>query len=86
MIEETLCICGCSSRQHTKMNEKSWNRFNKQLEGYKDDNLDVRKKFWEKYMTSGEPDEWACTQCDCRAFKMDNLRYLEEKLKEKKND
>lgn len=82
MIEETLCICGCSSRVHTKMNSKAWDRFHRQLDNYEDDNLDARKKFWDKYMTGGTQEEWACSECDCKAFKMDNLRYLEEKLKE----
>jgi hypothetical protein len=66
------------------MNKKSWDRMHKQLENYKDDNLDARNKFWDQYMTSGSPDEWKCSECDCQAFKMDNLRYLEARLKEKK--
>jgi hypothetical protein len=82
--EETLCVCGCSSRVHHKMNAKAWDRFNKQLEGYKDDTLEGRNAFWNKFLTGGSSDEWRCSECDCPAFKMDNLMYLEEKLKEKK--
>ena len=44
MIEETLCICGCSSRVHTKMNSKAWDRFHRQLDNYEDDNLDAREE------------------------------------------
>ena len=82
--EETLCICCCSSRVHTKMNKKSWDRLNKQIEGYKEDNPEKRNEFWEKFLAGGSEDEWQCSECPCMAFKMDNLRYLEKKLKEKK--
>jgi hypothetical protein len=81
---ETLCICGCSSREHTKLNRKAWDRLDKQLEGYKENSMKDREEFWEKYLTNGSQDEWACTGCNCRAFKQDNLKFLEDKLKEKK--
>jgi len=67
------------------MNRKAWDRLDKQLEGYKESSMVDREKFWKKYFSEGVQEECACTQCDCKAFKMDNLRYLEEKLKEKKN-
>lgn len=82
--KETLCICGCSSRVHTKMNQKSWDRLNKQIEGYKEDTPEDRNKFWTEFLTGGSNDEWKCSECFCQAFRMDNLRYLEEKLKEKR--
>ena len=81
--EETLCICGCSSRVHTNMNKKCWDRLNKQIKGYKRDTSKNREKFWNKFLTGGSNDEWQCSECDCQAFKMDNLRYLEQKLNEK---
>ena len=28
---ELICICGCSERVHTKMNDKSWKRLTKQI-------------------------------------------------------
>jgi hypothetical protein len=84
-IEEILCICGCSSRVHTKMNQKSWDRLNKQMEGYKEDTPEKREAFWTEFLTGDSQEEWACSECDCKSFKMDNLRYLEERLKEKKH-
>ena len=77
-MKEFLCICGCSSRVHTKMNKKSWDRLNKQLEGYKEKNMEYRNKFWKKFMTGGSQDEWRCSECDCDSCKMDNLKYLEQ--------
>lgn len=82
-IEETLCICGDSSRQHTKMNKKSWDRLNKQLEGYNEGSWKDREMFWDKFLTEGSIEEWRCNECDCEAFKMDNLKYLEQKYKER---
>ena len=82
---EILCICGCSRRQHSKMNKKAWDRLDKQLEGYKESSIVDREKFWKKYLSEGTQEEWACTQCDCSQFHMDNLKFLEEKLKEKKH-
>lgn len=84
MTEKTLCICGCSSGVHTKMNQKSWDRLNKQIEGYTEDNSEKRNKFWTEFLTGGSNDEWKCAECNCQAFKRDNLRYLEGKLKEKR--
>jgi hypothetical protein len=83
-MKEFICICGHSSRQHTKMNKKSWDRLDKQLEGYKENSLQDREKFWTKFLTDGSQDEWRCSECDCESCKMDNLRYLEELYEAKK--
>jgi len=65
------------------MNQKSWDRLHKQTEGYKEDNPEKRNAFWMKFLTGGSNDEWKCSECSCQAFKMDNLKYLEEKAHEK---
>jgi len=81
----TLCICSHPNTQHSKMGKKAWDRLDKQLEGYKESSMVDREAFWKKYLSEGTQEEWKCTQCNCEAFKMDNLRYLEEKLKEKEH-
>lgn len=83
-MKEFLCSCGHSSRVHNKMNKKSWDRLNKQLEGYKENSMEDRERFWTEFLTGGSQDEWKCSECDCEACKMDNLRYLEELYEEKK--
>ena len=81
---ETFCICSHSRKQHTKMGTKAWDRLFKQLEGYKESSMFDREKFWKKYLLEGTQEEWKCNECNCEAFKMDNLKYLEQKYKEKK--
>jgi len=83
-IEKSFCICGHLTIQHSKMGKKAWDRLDKQLEGYKESSMVDREKFWKKYLSEGTQEEWQCTQCTCESFKRDNLRYLEEKAKEKK--
>ena len=83
-IEKSFCICGHLTIQHSKMGKKAWDRLDKQLEGYKEPSMIDREKFWKKYLSEGTQEEWQCTQCNCEAFKRDNLRYLEEKAKEKR--
>jgi hypothetical protein len=76
------CLCGHPYKQHNQMNKKAWDRFHKQLNGYVDSE-EERLKFWKQFISVHIADEWRCTECDCEAFKMDNLRYLEEKANEK---
>jgi hypothetical protein len=77
------CICSHRYSKHTKSNGKSWGRLQKQLDNYKDTPKN-RHKFWFKYLTGSTPDEFQCSECDCSSFKMDNLRFLEDKLEKKK--
>jgi hypothetical protein len=66
------------------MNGKAYDRLNKQIEGYKENSQKDREKFWKKYLTTGTDDERACSQCDCKSLRMDNLRYLEKLYEENK--
>lgn len=86
--KELVCICGCSSREHTRMNNKAWDRLNKQIaEIEAPDTPENREKFWAKFLSDGgsTADEWACSTCSCGSFKMDNLKFLEDRYKEKED-
>jgi hypothetical protein len=76
------CICGHRTSKHNKSNGKHWERLNRKLVGY-EDTPENRSKFWSEFLTSSTPDEFGCSECDCKGFKMDNLKFLEDEYKEK---